>query len=135
MWEAAAHLVLSQVKPETSLAFLEADSTFSKPKEIISNRVAATKIQEDHSSLVHLLLNLLVLTQGMASVSLDHSKTIKANKDNNRFRSNLQDLHSKAAPSRTIKVAQASEEVLAVPSDLQAAREELVPYLELEEAK
>lgn len=134
MWEAAAHLVLSQVKPETSLAFLEADSTFSKPKEIISNQ-AATKIQEDHSSLVHLLLNLLVLTQGMASVSLDHSKTIKANKDNNRFRSNLQDLHSKAAPSRTIKVAQASEEVLAVPSDLQAAREELAPYLELEEAK
>lgn len=134
MWEAAAHLVLSQVKPETSLAFLEADSTFSKPKEIISNR-AATKIQEDHSSLAHLLLNLLVLTQGMASVSLDHSKTIKANKDNNRFRSNLQDLHSKAAPSRTIKVAQASEEVLAVPSDLQATREELAPYLELEEAK
>lgn len=133
MWEAAAHLVLSQVKPETSLAFLEADSTFSKPKEIISNR-AATKIQEDHSSLVHLLLNLLVLTQGMASVSLDHSKTIKANKDN-RFRSNLQDLHSKAAPSRTIKVAQASEEVLSVPSDLQATREELAPYLELEEAK
>lgn len=84
--------------------------------------------------MVHLLLNLLVLTQGMASVSLDHSKTIKANKDN-RFRSNLQDLHSKAAPSRTIKVAQASEEVLSVPSDLQATREELAPYLELEEAK
>lgn len=85
--------------------------------------------------LLVLLLNLLVLTQEMASVSLDHSKTTKVNKDHNRFPSNLQDHHSKAAPSRIIKVAQASKEVLAVQLDLGAAREVLAAYSELEGAK